>query len=83
MSLVSFLFLVLPLSRLEGNQFYFGALHLVDSIRNLAQLSFEYDPVRTDWLPAIGYRLHIYPHLRYRSYLSCYAVQSCTQLSIL
>ncbi len=58
MSLVFFLFLVLPLSRLEGNQFYFGALRLVDSIRNLAQLSFEYDPVRTDWLPAVGYTLH-------------------------
>ena len=58
MSLVSFLFLVLPLSRLEGNQFYFGASRLIDSIRNLAQLSFEYDPVRTDWVPLIGYSLH-------------------------
>jgi Dolichyl-phosphate-mannose-protein mannosyltransferase len=58
MGLVSFLFLVLPLSRLEGNQFYFGAQKLVDSIHNLAQLSFEYDPVRTDWIPAIGYALH-------------------------
>jgi 4-amino-4-deoxy-L-arabinose transferase-like glycosyltransferase len=58
MSLVSFLFLVLPLSNLQPGTFYFGAQHLVDSIRNLAQLSFEYDPVRTDWIPAIGYSLH-------------------------
>jgi 4-amino-4-deoxy-L-arabinose transferase-like glycosyltransferase len=58
MSLVSFLFLVLPLSSMQSDNFYFGARRLVDSIRNLAQLSFEYDPVRTDWLPVIGYGLH-------------------------
>jgi uncharacterized membrane protein len=58
MSLVSFLFMVLPLSNLQPGTFYFGALHLVDSIRNLAQLSLEYDPVRTDWIPVIGYSLH-------------------------
>jgi 4-amino-4-deoxy-L-arabinose transferase-like glycosyltransferase len=57
-SLVSFFFLALPLSNLEPGKFYFGAQHLVDSIRNLAQLSFEYDPIRTDWIPVIGYALH-------------------------
>src|SRR5215469_12965294 len=76
LSLVSFLFLVLPLSRLEGNQFYFGAQHLVDSIRNLAQLSFEYDPVRTDWLPSIGYGLHYLSRLAipFLSALLCGAI---------
>jgi hypothetical protein len=58
MSLVSFFFLALPLSNMEPGKFYYGAQHLADSIRNLAQLSFEYDPVRTGWIPIIGYALH-------------------------
>jgi hypothetical protein len=54
-TLVSFVFLVLPLSRAQPQSFYFGSRRMVDCVRSLANLSFSYGPVRLPWISRFGY----------------------------
>ncbi len=56
-ALISLIFLVLPLSSAQRNNFYFGAARLADCVHFLAYLSFLYGPIRLSWLSGLHHGL--------------------------
>lgn len=57
--LLAFVPLVLPLSKAEPKDFYFGAKRLVDTVQSLASLSFAHGEPGPHWLHALSYCLRL------------------------